>query len=345
MLYEYAKDFCIESDNAEADDYCGIAVTLAQEEDKISSYRKNGAKIGNHVVIGKGTIIIAKYLEIGDDTVIGNNSYVKADKFKIGRMVEIGNNVNIVTRKVKIGDVLFTGNNIIIGGGGAYEPFAGIEIGDNCLISSECIINTGMKVTLGNEVGLSPRVQIYTHNHWQNILEGYYPKFGPVTIGDKSYITGGAMITPGINVGAGCTVMANSLVIENIEDYTIVAGVPAKIFKKVNTALSAERKDEILKRLMAELKEFLKYKGFDPEEVVYQQDLDLQKASEKVYLAFNLSGKMDSSVPVIFDLTNYKVTGTQNPLSDEVRNFLRKRGIRFKPILWRYIADKGMYSQ
>ena len=34
MLYEYAKDFCIESDNAEADDYCGIAVTLAQEEDK-----------------------------------------------------------------------------------------------------------------------------------------------------------------------------------------------------------------------------------------------------------------------------------------------------------------------
>ena len=32
MLYEYSKDFCIESDNAEADDYCGIAVTFAQQE-------------------------------------------------------------------------------------------------------------------------------------------------------------------------------------------------------------------------------------------------------------------------------------------------------------------------
>jgi 5'-3' exonuclease len=34
MLYEYSKDFCIESDGAEADDYCGIAVTLAKQEDK-----------------------------------------------------------------------------------------------------------------------------------------------------------------------------------------------------------------------------------------------------------------------------------------------------------------------
>jgi DNA polymerase-1 len=34
MLYGYAKDFCIESDNAEADDYCGVAFRLAQEEGK-----------------------------------------------------------------------------------------------------------------------------------------------------------------------------------------------------------------------------------------------------------------------------------------------------------------------
>jgi len=34
MLYKYAQDFCIESDNAEADDYCGIAFKLAQEEGK-----------------------------------------------------------------------------------------------------------------------------------------------------------------------------------------------------------------------------------------------------------------------------------------------------------------------
>jgi len=29
MLYEYSKDFCVESDQAEADDYCGVAAQLA----------------------------------------------------------------------------------------------------------------------------------------------------------------------------------------------------------------------------------------------------------------------------------------------------------------------------
>jgi len=34
MLYAYAADFCIESEGAEADDYCGMAFRLAQEENK-----------------------------------------------------------------------------------------------------------------------------------------------------------------------------------------------------------------------------------------------------------------------------------------------------------------------
>jgi 5'-3' exonuclease len=34
MLYEYAKDFCIESDHAEADDYCGVAAQLATNENE-----------------------------------------------------------------------------------------------------------------------------------------------------------------------------------------------------------------------------------------------------------------------------------------------------------------------
>ena len=33
-LYSYATEFCIEADNAEADDYCGVAFKLAQQENK-----------------------------------------------------------------------------------------------------------------------------------------------------------------------------------------------------------------------------------------------------------------------------------------------------------------------
>ncbi len=34
MLYEYSKDFCIESDDAEADDYCGVAAQLSMDENE-----------------------------------------------------------------------------------------------------------------------------------------------------------------------------------------------------------------------------------------------------------------------------------------------------------------------
>jgi DNA polymerase-1 len=34
MLYGYAKDFCVESDEAEADDYCGVAAQLAMNADE-----------------------------------------------------------------------------------------------------------------------------------------------------------------------------------------------------------------------------------------------------------------------------------------------------------------------
>lgn len=318
-------------------------VSLPSEE-KVKLYRKNGAVIGKNVFIGERSLIISDYIDIEDDSSIGDNSYIKTEKLKIGRMVVIGSNVNIVTRRVKIGDVSYTGNNINIGGGGAFDKYAGIEIGSCCLISSESNINTCAKVTIGDEVGISPQVQIYTHNHWQNILDGYYPKFGPVTIGNKAYITGGALITPGVTIGEGSMVLANSLVVENVDDYSVVVGVPAKEIRKVNRNLSPERKDEIMKRLIVELKEILEYKGFNPDDVVYLKEYDASKLVKPVILSFNVLSQNAGLHSVIFDLTNYQVLGRQNAFSDEVRNFLRKRGVRFKPIYWRYTADKGLFT-
>ena len=47
---------------------------------------------------------------------------------------------------------------------------------------------------------------------------------------------------------------------------------------------------------------------------------------------------------VLFDLNKYEIKGEQNILTDEVRNHFRKRGIKFKPIHWRYKADRGFYN-
>jgi hypothetical protein len=65
-----------------------------------------------------------------------------------------------------------------------------------------------------------------------------------------------------------------------------------------------------------------------------------------VTLAFSCTGSREDLPPgkVVMELTALEVIGEQGPESDEVRNFLRRRGIRFKPIHWRYRRDAGLHN-
>jgi hypothetical protein len=197
---------------------------------------------------------------------------------------------------------------------------------------------------LGNEVGLSPRVQIYTHSHWQNIFDGYLPSFGPVSIGDQAYVTGNAMIVPGVSIGRGSTVLANSLVTSNIEDRCTVLGVPAVVVHRLSGELSHEKKERILMRLIPELREQLVAQGLDPDRFAYLPEYG-GTPKNPVTLTFKV---ISQSVPegfTVFDLNEKQVFGLQDRYTDEVRNFFRKRGVRFKPHLWRYTHDAGLFNQ
>ena len=50
---------------------------------------------------------------------------------------------------------------------------------------------------------------------------------GPVTIGERATIGAGAIVLPGIHIGANATVAANSLVTRDVPEDATVAGVPA----------------------------------------------------------------------------------------------------------------------
>lgn len=52
-----------------------------------------------------------------------------------------------------------------------------------------------------------------------------------ITIGNDVWIGMGAYIMPGVNIGNGVTIAANSVVTGDVSDYTVVAGVPANVIK------------------------------------------------------------------------------------------------------------------
>lgn len=53
----------------------------------------------------------------------------------------------------------------------------------------------------------------------------------PVTIGNDIWIGHGAVIMPGVDVGTGAVIGANSVVTRDVEPYMVVAGTPARPLK------------------------------------------------------------------------------------------------------------------
>ncbi len=90
---------------------------------------------------------------------------------------------------------------------------------------------------IGKYVMMGPDVLIYTKNHEYArtdipmIHQGDTEPL-PVVIEDDVWIGGRVIILPGVTVGTGSIVGAGSVVTKDIEPYSIVGGVPAKVIKK-----------------------------------------------------------------------------------------------------------------
>lgn len=93
------------------------------------------------------------------------------------------------------------------------------------------------RVTIGSRVLFGPNVQVYAATH---PLDGHVrqgmrgPELAkPISIGDDVWVGGGAIICPGVTIGDNAVVGAGSVVTRDVEAYTVVAGNPAKVIRRL----------------------------------------------------------------------------------------------------------------
>jgi len=114
-----------------------------------------------------------------------------------------------------------------------------LTIGDRCYIGRFVHINSLQNVTIEPDVLIADRVfisdedHVYADRHRPIIAQGTRYK-GPVLLKSGSWIGEGACILPGVTVGRNAIVGANAVVTKDVPDYTIVAGVPAKILRQLD---------------------------------------------------------------------------------------------------------------
>jgi len=126
-------------------------------------------------------------------------------------------------------------SNFIIG----LQRSRGVNIGKNCHFSPYVLIDLVYPhlVTIEDNVTIGSNVMIFAHiNPTANIefKKKYYPrKINAVTIKKGAVINPGSIIIAGVTIGENAMVSVGSVVTENVPDYCVVVGNPARVIKKI----------------------------------------------------------------------------------------------------------------
>lgn len=108
-----------------------------------------------------------------------------------------------------------------------YDP-SGVEVGIGSIIGRNAFLDGRDKLKIGNHVDIASDVMIYNSEHDLE-SEDFSATTEPVEIGDYVFIGPRAIILPGVKIGKGAVVAAGAVVTKDVDDFTIVGGVPAKV--------------------------------------------------------------------------------------------------------------------
>ncbi len=130
---------------------------------------------------------------------------------------------------IKIGSEIYIGKNSIFSCASST-----VNLGDNISIGPYCYIRASRgPVTLGSHITIGAHTVVISGNpNYKRLDIPIMKQEGQaqgIRIGDDVWIGIGVKVIDGVNIGNGCVIGAGTVVIKDIPNYAIAAGVPARI--------------------------------------------------------------------------------------------------------------------
>ena len=93
-----------------------------------------------------------------------------------------------------------------------------VEIGEHCMLANGCFVSDSSHRYEDLELPIT----------WQ----GFESK-GPTRIGDNCWLGAHAVVTSSVTIGERCVVGANSVVTADLEPFSVAAGAPARVIRRI----------------------------------------------------------------------------------------------------------------
>lgn len=252
---------------------------------------------------------------------------IKSGRFEAGAFFECGENVVVeVAESVTVGDRCRLADNTYLGGrritiGSDFYGYAAMDVGRGRRDDQDAILTVGKRntwhnnridlarhVTIGDDVGLSPDVVAYSHSYWQSFLEGYPWAFEPVVVESGVIVGFRSVLLPGAHVGRNAVIGAQSVVSGRLEPDAVYGGNPARLLRTI-TPYPENHQRIMLDTVLRDYAEACGYRNWT---AVAKVDFP------KVWYR-----------GCVFDVAKKTVEGDEDEYTDDFRDFLFRRGIRF----------------
>ena len=107
------------------------------------------------------------------------------------------------------------------------------QLGKNVFINHGCTFLDLGGIVIEDEVLVGPKVSLITENHPVAPKQRKMLDLKRIVLKRNCWIGANSVILPGVTVGVNSVVAAGSVVTKDVPDDTVVAGVPARVIKKV----------------------------------------------------------------------------------------------------------------
>jgi maltose O-acetyltransferase len=119
-------------------------------------------------------------------------------------------------------------------------------------IGARTFLNVGVvaldvaRITIGDDVQVGPLVQLLTPTHPVDaeLRRAKWEAAEPIAIGDNVWLGGGAIVCPGVTIGADTVVGAGAVVTRDLPSGVVAAGVPARVISEIQPTSRATPKPE-----------------------------------------------------------------------------------------------------